>query len=156
MRRPVVGVVLAAVAAGALTTENAEKAGAAQSLPACKASKAVPGAEKALVAEINRERKRRGAKPLKRLSRLVTNARAHNRWMARTRKFSHPTTRLKFGQGKRASQNLAFMPNARSAFVGFMRSRPHKDNMLPKSWRKIGVGATRCNGMLLFTVNMTA
>jgi uncharacterized protein YkwD len=150
------GVVLAAVAAGALAAESSDEANAAQSLPACKASKSVPGAEKALIKEINSERRRRGARPLQRLSRLVANARAHNRWMARTRKFSHPTTRLKFGQGKRASQNLAFMPNARSAFVGFMRSPPHKGNMLPRSWRKIGVGATRCNGMLLFTVNMTA
>ncbi|MDH3227014.1 MAG: CAP domain-containing protein [Thermoleophilia bacterium] len=155
MRRPVVGVVLAAVAAGALGTEGSDEANAAQSLPACKASKPVPGAEKSLIKEINAERKRRGAQPLKRLNRLVKSARSHNRWMARTRKFSHPTTHLKFGRGNRASQNLAFMPTARGAFVGFMGSPPHKKNMLPKSWRKIGVGAMRCNGMLLFTVNMT-
>jgi uncharacterized protein YkwD len=155
MRRRFVGMTLAVFAAGVLTAESSDSAHAAQRLPVCKASSAVPSAEKSLVTQINRERKRRGAKPLARLSRLVTSARSHNRWMMQKKLFSHPNRGLKFGRGRPASQNLAFMPNARSAFVGFMKSPPHKNNMLPRKWKRIGVGAMKCNGMLLFTVNMT-
>ncbi len=155
MRLRAVGITLAVFAAGVFTAENSNSARAAQSLPACKAPKAAPSAEKSLITQINRERKRRGAKPLKRLTRLVSSARAHNRWMASKRLFAHPSRRIKFGLGGPASQNLAFMPNARSAFAGFMGSPPHKANMLPKKWKKIGVGASKCSGMILFTVNMT-
>lgn len=155
MRRPVVVTTVAALAAGIVAVEAPSQA-RSQSMPKCTPGVASPGAEAALTREINAERRRRGARPLKRISRLVRSARAHNRFMAKRRVFAHPASGLKFGKGRRAAQNLAFMPNARSAFVGFMGSPPHRKNMLNRRWRTIGVGAMSCRGMLVFTVNTTA
>ena len=76
--------------------------------------------------------------------------------MARRKMFAHPAGGIKFGKGRPAAQNLAYMPNAAGAFAGFMRSRRHRSNMLHRRWRAIGVGAMRCGGMVIFTVNVTA
>ena len=157
MRRRVVGVVLAAVVAGTsahhATTEASAAGGA---LPACAVGKPIPGAEIALTRQINIERRRQGLRPLRRIIGLVRNARGHNRWMSRTRRFAHPPAGIGFGGARPASQNLAFMGNARAAFLGFMASPPHRRNILAPRWRFVGVGAARCGGGLLFTVNVLA
>lgn len=156
MKRPLVVTTLVALVAGGLGVQGAPSARAA-AMPGCSVSGPVkPAAERSLVRLINVERRRRGATPLRRLTRLVVAARANNRRMASRRKFSHPAGGLTFGRGRRAAQNLAFMPNASSAFAGFMGSPPHRANMLGRRWRTIGVGAMRCRGMLIFTVNITA
>jgi uncharacterized protein YkwD len=156
VRRHIVGTLAAALAAGALgSTALASGDAATSSLPSCKGNKAHAGAEKALTRLINLERRRRGQPALRRVTSLVRNARAHNRWMLTKRTFAHPS-RLKFGGGRRASQNLAYMQTPKAAVRGLMKSPPHRANMIGRGWRKVGIGATSCRGMLLFTVNITA
>jgi uncharacterized protein YkwD len=123
-------------------------------LSSCRGAKPHAASETAVFRLVNVERRRRGAAALKRDLLLTRDARRHDAWMARTLRFEHPESGLAFAKGAPASQNLAFVSNPRSAVAGFVRSAPHRENMLPARWRRAGVGALQCRGMILVTVNL--
>jgi uncharacterized protein YkwD len=123
-------------------------------LTTCRGARLDLARETAVFRLVNAERRRRGAAALRRDALLAREARRHSVWMARTLRFQHPNGGLAFAKGAPASQNLAFVSNPRSAVAGFMRSAPHRDNMLPARWRRAGVGTLQCRGMILITVNV--
>lgn len=74
--------------------------------------------ERSILHHANKERRRRGLKPLQGHPALIRAARGHSRWMARTRKYSHtggggssPGDRTsRAGYTGRASENLWWTP----------------------------------------------
>lgn len=147
-------IALLAAAAGVIIGWPSSAGANAVDLTTCRGATAHAASETAIFRLVNAERRRRGAAVLKRDVLLGREARRHSAWMARTLRFQHPEAGLTFAKGAPASQNLAFVSNPRSAVAGFVRSAPHRDNMLPARWRKAGVGAVQCRGMILVTVNL--
>jgi uncharacterized protein YkwD len=106
---------------------------------------------------INATRGRRGLRPLRRSARLDRSAELRARAIRRCRDFSHtPCGRsftsvyvaagyslathavaenLAWGQGRLASPSQTFR--------AWLRSPPHRENMLEASWRKIGLAVVR-------------
>ncbi|MGD9128213.1 MAG: CAP domain-containing protein [Planctomycetia bacterium] len=92
--------------------------------------------EKNIVEYTNRERVRRGLKPLAIDKTLVESARGQAKWMTRTRRLQH--TR------KPVAENIAMgYRTSESVVRGWMNSKGHRANILNSSYRRIGVAAYR-------------
>lgn len=156
-RLPALKGILTAAAFGAIGL--AVLPGTAAAIPSCAAPTVDVVEENRLAWHLQMARRDppppfRPAAALERLPRLVAAGRVHSRWMARTGLFEHPTSGLAWADGRPAAQNLAFAPNSESAIAGLLASDEHKANMLPRRWRFFGIGAFRCDGMVLYTINV--
>lgn len=106
------------------------------------------GLEQSLLQEINQARAAHGAPPLRIGTRLQRAARAHSRAMARSGSFAHGDwyRRLRrHGVRARAlGETLAWGVGAKgtaAAIVGmWLDSPPHRETMLHRGFRRIGVG----------------
>jgi uncharacterized protein YkwD len=105
---------------------------------------------------LNRERARRGLRPLRSSSALATAAAGHSRDMVRRRYFAHTApgqvtftrrierSRYARGGAAKLGENLAWGMGApaspRAVVRGWMRSPEHRANVLDPAFRAIGVG----------------
>jgi uncharacterized protein YkwD len=112
--------------------------------------------ERALVSEMNAVRARHGLQPLTTATGLRAAAVAHTRSMAQTGLFQHESADgspfhqrvLRYyatrGAGWSVGENLVFGSapfGAKNAVRSWLRSPPHRRNLLNPAWREIGVGA---------------
>jgi uncharacterized protein YkwD len=98
---------------------------------------------------VNEERKKQGIKELEWNSKIVLVARNYAQKMWQERYFGHVSpegedvgdrlnkARIKFGL---AGENLALAPTVSTAFTGLMNSEGHRENILDKRFRKVGIG----------------
>jgi uncharacterized protein YkwD len=109
---------------------------------------ALTGPEESLLDAINRARAARGIRPLRIGMKLQRAARAHSRAMVRSGSFTHGNWfhRLRtFGvEGRVFGETIAWgaggEPSA-AAIVGMWLASPsHRDTMLKRGFRRIGVG----------------
>lgn len=90
--------------------------------------------EKNIVDYTNRERVRRGLKPLKIDKKLVDSARGQAQWMTKVRRLQH--TRKPVGE------NIAMgYRTSKDVVRGWMNSSGHRANILNSGYRRIGVAA---------------
>lgn len=114
-------------------------------------------ASAALLCLLNRERKRRGLRPMRANRRLERAAKGHSRSMVRRRFFAHvgpgalnPAARLRstrylLGAGRWAiGENIGFGTGAltrpASIHSAWMHSTPHRAAMLSRRFREVGFG----------------
>jgi uncharacterized protein YkwD/uncharacterized membrane protein required for colicin V production len=122
-----------------------------------------PEAEAAMLEVLNRERARRGLRPLRADERLRTSARAHARDMLRRGYFAHATPEgatpfdrmtavgARYGT---AGENLALAPTVEIAHTGLMKSPGHRENILRPEFGRVGIGALRAPPYgIMFTQN---
>ena len=90
--------------------------------------------EKNIVEFTNKERVRRGLKPLAIDKKLVVSARDQTQWMTKTRRLEH--TRKPVGE------NIAMgYRTSKDVVRGWMNSSGHRANILNSGYRRIGVAA---------------
>lgn len=99
-----------------------------------------------LLEMVNAERESAGRHPLEANKRLSRRAERNSRTMARTREASH-SGGLRSGM----AENIGMGPTLRSIVRGWMRSGPHKRNMLG-SYRVAGVGVDKGGGLFWVTL----
>lgn len=148
----------AAALVGVATAPAAPALGAkspsAGDAPACGASAAMPRAERALVALVNRRRAAAGVNRLGGHRAIRKAARRHSRQMARGKVFAHSAT-LAWAKGRPAGENLALASSPTLAMTAMVLSPDHLRNLLNPGWRWIGIGAVAdCAGAQLYTVNL--
>lgn len=121
------------------------------------ASSSTATLEKAVIARINQLRRGRGLSPLRLNRRLAAAADYHSRDMGRRGYFEHDSAdgtvfwrrieRFYSSRGFRTwtvGENLLWASRkcgADFAVRRWMRSTPHRRNMLSRDWREIGIGA---------------
>jgi uncharacterized protein YkwD len=105
-------------------------------------------AEKCMMHKINKRRARRGKRRLAWDRQLGYVARRHARRMGRNRSIYHDN-RLgnKVTRWRRLGQNVGTGGGCRSLFKAFMRSAPHRHNIMGR-YRHVGVGSTKAGGRL--------
>jgi uncharacterized protein YkwD len=106
---------------------------------------------------INATRGRHGLPPLRRSARLDRSARLRAQAIRRCRDFSHTPCGRSFTSVYAATgyslathdvaENLAWgqgrLGSAPATLSGWLVSRPHRENLLAGSWRKLGLAAVR-------------
>jgi uncharacterized protein YkwD len=121
------------------------------------ATSGVAELEAAIVSRINSVRQARGLAPLRTNRRLAAAADFHSRDMGRRGYFQHASAdgtpfwrrirRFYSARGFRSwtvGENLLWATDrfgARLAVREWMKSRPHRRNILSRAWREIGIGA---------------
>jgi uncharacterized protein YkwD len=107
--------------------------------------------ERALLSEMNRVRAERGLAPLALDPRLQRAARAHSADMLRRGYFAHGSfarrVQLVGARGPRLAENLAWAQGARATprtiVLMWLKSPPHRANLLRPGFRRVGVAAPR-------------
>lgn len=153
MRRAIVLAVLAVVLATSLTLVSAASAADRKVRLTVK--------EKSIVVLVNRERGKRGLKPLRIHVSLTRAARAHSRDMAARQYFSHvsrsgrtpaqrmkacgysPTRCRRWSVGENIAWATAGYAGAQATVRAWMKSPAHRRIILTRSFRDIGVGMAR-------------
>ncbi len=109
-----------------------------------------PRAEVEMLRLVNKERVSRGLVPLKMDTTIRAVARKHSSDMFRRGYFAHttpdgvdPFQRMKRGRVRyaEAGENLALARNVKIAHAGLMKSPGHRENILHRGYRRIGIGA---------------
>jgi uncharacterized protein YkwD len=154
--KPTAGVV-AVLAVLLFSVPSASAAGGCGAANAT-ASQASEGAlVRATLCVLNKERARRDLRPLRLNSRLSTAARRHSRAMVRGKFFSHDsldgasfverireTGYLSGASSWYVGENIAYgsgdRSSPRSIGIAWMKSPPHRANILSRSFREIGIG----------------
>lgn len=107
--------------------------------------------EKQILEMVNGERVRRGLRPLVWDNNLCRAGRDHSQDMARRNYFSHfspegsSVTERAVARGvnfRYLGENLALDYSARSAHNNLMRSQGHRENILKREYRKVGIGVS--------------
>lgn len=105
--------------------------------------------EEEMLKDVNKERTSRGLEPLVMDSHLRELARSYSQDMFMNGYFSHydkegrsPFDRMELAEiiYGYAGENLALAPSTSLAMRGLMNSQGHKENILKKEFRKIGIG----------------
>ena len=109
--------------------------------------------EKRLFAWLNRDRKRAGRRPMKRVETLVLVARSHSQEMCRTGRFGHlsPTTgsaddRLREAgyRPRIVGENVAQATTVEGVHSALMGSPSHRANILSAKLTHVGIGVVVC------------
>lgn len=101
--------------------------------------------EQNVIRRTNAERVSRGLRPLVVDERLMTTARKHGRWMARSGNFRHGNYNV--------GENIAMgQPNSAGALNAWMNSSGHRANILNRGYSRIGVAAFRNRGGTVYWV----
>ena len=104
--------------------------------------------EKCLMRKTNDALARHGLRRLRWDKQLGYVARRHAHEMARTRSVWHdPGLTSEVTRWRKLAQNTGRSTGCRRIFRSFMRSAPHRANILQR-WRHTGVGTARSNGRL--------
>jgi uncharacterized protein YkwD len=109
---------------------------------------AAGSSERAVLKGINAERASHGLKPLRLATPLRRVAGRHSRFMARIERLQHEsadgtsaTTRIRRAMKvRRAGETIAFAADAAAIVQAWMESKPHRDILLSKQFRLIGIG----------------
>ncbi len=120
----------------------------------------------------NAERRKKGLSPLRTSSALNYVAEAHSRNICKTRVFEHEseafpkgwrtfTNRLRVAGVNNGGENIAYRSLgekkhkwAGKVVNGWMKSHPHRRNILSSKYQYIGVGFTKCSNRLGYTVQI--
>jgi uncharacterized protein YkwD len=146
--------VLAALLLGAPSASAASSCGGANATASQASESALV---RATLCVLNRERARRDLRPLRLNSRLSTAARRHSRAMVRRGFFSHDslggasfvdrireTGYLSGARSWYVGENIAYGSGDRSSpraiGIAWMKSPPHRANILNRSFREVGIG----------------
>jgi uncharacterized protein YkwD len=108
-----------------------------------------------LLSWINTARADHGSRALSGGWRLRDLANAHSRRMADAGRIFHTPSlgsRLTFLTWRTAGENVGAGTSMRSLYDAFMRSSPHRANILASSYRRIGIGVYRADGFLWVTM----
>jgi uncharacterized protein YkwD len=152
-RAGIVTAVVALAAASGLAVSDSPAAPPARA----GAESGMTGLEAAIVSRINDVRRARGLVPLRTNRRLSAAADFHSRDMGRRGYFQHASAdgtpfwrRIRRYYGARGfrswtvGENLLWATDrlgAARAVREWMKSRPHRRNILSRDWREIGIGA---------------
>lgn len=133
----VVAALLTAVIGGSIAAKTILFSGAAET--------AVARAESGVIVDINKQRAARGLRPLQLDPKLRDVARDWSSRMLRTGNFSHGAwdRRLYFAVGRRSliAEDLGLTsPGVTGVVQAWMRSPPHRKNILLKDATRVGVG----------------
>jgi uncharacterized protein YkwD len=131
-------------------------AGAPQSAERAAAVKHMPTLEDAVLAEINALRRGYGLAQLRLNARLAATARDHSHSMAERGFFQHSAlpgspaqVAAKYGGGTwQVGENLVWSSprlSAKQALAMWLKSPPHRRNLLAPRWREIGLGAVHAD-----------
>jgi uncharacterized protein YkwD len=104
---------------------------------------------------MNDARTDRGTRALDRGWRLRAMADDHSRAMADAGRIFHTVSlgsRLRFVSWKVAGENVGAGGSMRSLYDAFMRSDPHRRNILGRDYRRVGVGVYAHDGFLWVTL----
>ncbi len=105
---------------------------------------------------INARRRAAGEQPLQMMTRLVTAARSHSRYMAERGYIFHTANlavRLQGLNWRIAGENVgAGGTTVLQMFWAFWRSAPHRHNMMLAGFRHVGIGMVRSRGYLWVTM----
>jgi uncharacterized protein YkwD len=105
-------------------------------------------AESCMMKKINKRRDRRGLRRLGWDRQLGYVARKHARKMGRSRTIFHDNyLGSRVTRWRRLGQNVGTGGGCKSLFKAFMRSSPHRHNIMGR-WRHVGVGSARAGGRL--------
>ena len=152
------------IAAAALLASIALVAPAGAAAAGCEDAGIVPtdsnldGAKAATLCLLNEQRAARGLRPLRSSRQLAEAARAHSANMVRQRFFDHVcpqgstvTSRIRqtsylrgryrgWSVGENIAWGSGYLATPREIVRGWMRSRGHRDNILERRYRNIGIG----------------
>jgi uncharacterized protein YkwD len=142
-----------ALAAAAVIPAAALVPTSAVAAPGCVVD-AAPAAESTITAKTNATRASQGLVRLRRDDYIGDAARSWSARMARTGAFEHST--MSWRRGRNAGENIAQAQSAGSAYQGLLDSPSHRENILVRAWRFVGIGAVRCDGTLFVTMNLMA
>ena len=99
--------------------------------------------EQGIIDHTNAQRKRHGLPPLTVDTRLMSSARRHCSWMARSGSLAHTTAQV--------AENIAMGQTSSShAVQDWMNSPGHRANMLNGSYRRVGAAAYTGSGGQVF------
>lgn len=104
---------------------------------------------------MNDARSDRGARVLDRGWRLRAMADEHSRQMANAGRIFHTASlgsKLTFVSWSVAGENVGAGGSMRSLYDAFMRSDPHRRNILGRGYRRVGVGVYAHDGFLWVTL----
>ena len=104
---------------------------------------------------INTARAGHGERALAGGWRLRDLANAHSRQMANAGRIFHTPSlgsRLTFLTWRTAGENVGAGTSMRKLFDAFMRSAPHRANILAGSYRRVGIGLYQADGFLWVTM----
>jgi uncharacterized protein YkwD len=104
---------------------------------------------------MNTARSNHGAVPLYRRFRLREMADDHSRQMANAGRIFHTvslSTKLRFVSWNVAGENVGAGGSMRALFDAFMKSQVHRENILGRSYRRVGIGVYAKDGFLWVTL----
>jgi uncharacterized protein YkwD len=104
---------------------------------------------------MNSARSNHGAVGLNRVYRLRTMADTHSRQMADAGRIFHTVSlgsKLNFVSWRVAGENVGAGGSMRALFDAFMRSAPHRANILGAAYRQVGIGVYPSDGFLWVTL----
>jgi uncharacterized protein YkwD len=104
---------------------------------------------------MNDARSDRGARLLDRGWRLRELADQHSRQMANAGRIFHTAylgSKLTFVSWSVAGENVGAGSTMRSLYEAFMKSAPHRDNILRRGYRRVGIGVYAHDGFLWVTM----
>jgi uncharacterized protein YkwD len=108
-----------------------------------------------LAAWMNAARANHGAAALDRVYVLRRMADEHSRDMARAGRIFHTanlTSRLRVVSWSVAGENVGAGVRLRTLYEAFMDSAPHRANILGRSFRRVGIGVHRDDGIIWITL----
>ena len=117
-------------------------------------AEAVSRREQRLYNWINKERIERDKRRLRLSDRLSRMARNHSREMAEGRRVVYHSClscKLRSYSYRIAGENVGAASRLRAVHRAFMRSRPHRRNILRSGYRRVGVGVVKAHGKLWVT-----
>lgn len=155
MRKLMQGSLLSAATCAAAMAFNPAAAEAIDSkAPTCDQAVVVPSQERALMKRVRHLRDQLNYPHLRGHRVLQREARWHSARLARGRYLAH-TLSLPFESTRPAGQNLARASNARVAMRLMLLSAPHREVLLDRAYRYIGIGAmVDCQGQVTYTLNL--
>jgi uncharacterized protein YkwD len=108
-----------------------------------------------MVAWMNAARGNHGTVHLQRGWRLRALADEHSRRMAIAGRIFHTTSlgsKLRFVSWRAAGENVGVGGSMRQLYEAFMKSTPHRANILGRAYRRVGIGVHRADGFLWVTM----
>ena len=112
---------------------------------------AVTTREAAMLAKINNTRAAHGLRPLTLSGELSTVARTHSRQMASSASLFHTASFSSICCWSAIAENVGMGDSVRTVHRAFLRSAPHRSNILDGRMRQVGVGIVAVDGQVWVT-----
>lgn len=104
-----------------------------------------------MLERINQARTARGLAPLRFRADLMSAAKAHTRSMAGSRTLFHTPSFSGICCWRAVAENVGYGSTVRGLHRRFMRSPPHRANLLDRRMREVGIGIVARDGYLWIT-----